>query len=192
MNRKISNRGMGKRQARTLIENRKNILKVLIDNDWHEYKEIRDRAKISNVTLSEHLRQLKPLLKRKEDKITYPHRVSYKINKWFAMELARGLTIGLAWKEIEERFLKTKDFWVALEQINAINNVFLLTVLGGLKENKDLRGDPEIIHLLLETFVWESFESLTWNLMEASEKVIDKVDFEAISERMRQDSLKGE
>lgn len=172
---------MRKRQARTKLENRQNILKVLADNQWHNYKEIREKADISNVTLSEHLRELKPLLDKQKDASSNRLSAQYKIKPLYALILAKRFIIEVAWKEIKEQCLKEKDFKSALESINAVTNSLLATTLHALA-NKDLRDDPELIELLLETFVWESYETLTWKLFETCRKIID----EQLAENLKQ------
>jgi len=164
---------MRKVQTATKLENRKNILKVLIDNQWHSYKEIREKANISNVTLSEHFKELKPLLDKKRDPSTNRLSRLYKIKPVFALVLASEFTVGIAWKEMEEKFLKGKDFesadWKSvLENINIITNKLLLSMTYTFA-NEDLRKDSELLYLLLETFVWENYKTLTLKFMEAFE-----------------------
>lgn len=168
---------MGKTQANTRIENRVNILKVLIDDQWHRYKEIREKAKVSNVTLSAHLKELKLLLERKEDKKTYPTQVSYKITPLLKIELMHIVTLKTAWKEIEENFFKETDLnsidlTSILESIDAITNLLLVTMIKSLELNKEFRENSELRYLFLETFVWESYKTLTWKLVEAYRKMI--------------------
>jgi hypothetical protein len=62
--------------------------------------------------------------------------------------------------------LKEKDFKSALKSINAVTNSLLASTLYMLA-NKDLRNDSELCELLLETFVWESYKSLTWKFADA-------------------------
>lgn len=177
MKKKTIGKGMGKTQANTRIENRVNILKVLIDEQWHRYKEIREKAKVSNVTLSAHLKELKLLLERKEDKKTYPTQVSYKITPLLKMELIHLVTLKTAWEEIEENYfrgkdLKSVDLTSVLECINALDNSLLVTMIDSLELNKELRENAELRRLFLETFVWESYKTLTWKLVEAYRKII--------------------
>ena len=164
---------MRKIQTATKLENRKNILKVLIDNQWHSYKEIREKANISNVTLSEHLKELNPLLDRKKDVSSNRLSALYKIKQLFALVLTSELTMGIAWKEIEENYLKGKDIksadWKSvLESINTITNSFLTAILF-IFANEDLRKDSELLYLLLETFVWENYKTLTLKFVKAIE-----------------------
>jgi hypothetical protein len=173
---KKSIKGMGELQTRTKIKNTQAIVRVLIDKEWHRYKEIKEKTKLTSPTLSAHLKELKPLLDRKTDKTRYPPLVYYKINKIFALELARILTLKITWEEIKEEFLKTKDLSSILEDINAITNEFLFDMIVGIKYNKKLREDREIIYLFLEMVVWESYRTLTWNLIDTTRKIIDDID----------------
>ena len=170
-------KGMGKIQTTTKLENRKNILKVLIDNQWHSYKEIREKANISNVTLSEHLRELKPLIDKKKDVSSNRLSALYKIKPLFALILSKEIITEVAWKEMEEQFLKGQDFKSGLksvlESINAITNKFLTATLYILA-NKDFRDDSEVIYLLLETFVWDSYKTLTWKFVEAVKTELER------------------
>jgi DNA-binding HxlR family transcriptional regulator len=172
---KTSERGMGKIQANTKMENRRKIINLLSDNQPHEYKEIKEKTNISGVTLSQHLKELKPLLERKEDKSAYPHRVSYKVNPIFKLELERQKTVETSWKEIRENFLQkdnltNRDLLNALEGINGITNGLLAIILDDLIGSKDLKKDSEMVYLLLETFVWESYKDLTLRLFEEMQK----------------------
>ena len=164
---------MKKLQARTKLENRQNILKVLIDGEWHNYKEIREKAEISNVTLSGHLRELRPLLDKRKDASSNRLSAQYKIKPLYAFVLAKGLVIEIAWKEIREQIHSEEDFAHALIKISEISNSLLLTALHILV-NPDYRDDDEVIELLLETFVWESYKSLTWNWMKALREYANK------------------
>jgi len=168
---KISSKGMGKLQENTQMKNRKNILNVLIDEQRHKYKEIRETVKISNKTLSEHLRVLKPLLEREEDKKTYPHQVLYKANPILILEFKRNLAVETSWEEIKQQHLlkdnlTCRDLYSALEGINGITNAFLAIILDDLVTSKDLKKNPEMVYLLLETFVWENYKELTLKLVE--------------------------
>jgi len=158
-------------QTETKLENRRNIIKVLIDNKWHDYKEIKEQVKISNVTLSGHLSEMKALLDKRKDPSSKRLSAQYKLKPLYALTLARGLFTEIAWKEIEDRMLQTEDrktsFKEVTESINAITDSHLLTVIESVAKNKDLREDEEIIYLFLETFVWESYKNLTWNFVQS-------------------------
>lgn len=182
---KEGTKGMGELQTITRIKNRKTMIAALIDKQWHRYKEIKEKTKLSNPTLSKHLKELKPLLEKKTDKTTYPPLVYYKINEIFALELARSLTIEVCWKEIGEKFLKTKDLSSTLDDINAITNQFLVNTIFAIKYNKKLREDPEVTHLYLEMVVWESYKTLTWNLIDATRKIVDDIDFEQLAKNVK-------
>lgn len=167
---------MRKLQTATKMENRINILKVLADNQWHGYKEIREKANISNVTLSEHLKELKPLLNKRRDPSASRLSAQYKIKQIFALALTSNLVTGIGWKEIEKQYLKGKDFksveWDSVvESINMIANQFLLhTPMICASEDFFADGEEknlELLELLLETFVWENYRILTWNLIKA-------------------------
>jgi hypothetical protein len=162
-----------KRQARTKLENRQNILKVLTDNQWHSYKEIYEKADISNVTLSEHLKELKPLLDKRKDASTNRRSRQYKIKPLFALILANGLVIDVAGKEIKQQIQSEKDFALALKSINGITDS-LLTATLYILANENYRDDSEVIKLVLETFVWESYKSLTWKFVEAVREYMNK------------------
>lgn len=166
-----SSKGMGKIQANTKMENRKNILKVLMDEQPHKFQEISEKAKISKVTLWEHLKALKLLLEKTEDTTTYPHQILYKANPILITEFKRSLTVETAWEEIKENYLMKekltfRDLKTAIEDINVITNAFLEIILVDLLTSEDLRKNSEGIYLLLETFVWESYKELTLKLIE--------------------------
>jgi len=163
-------KGMGRIQTTTRLKNRKNILRVLIDNQWHSYKEIGKKADISNVTLSDHLKELKPLLDKKKDATSKRLSALYKIKPLFALILSKEIITEIAWKEMEDQLLKGQDFESGLksvlESINQITNEFLTASLYILA-NEDFREDSEVIYLVLETFVWETYKALTWKFVEA-------------------------
>ncbi len=168
-------KGMGKIQANTKMENRRKIINLLSDYQPHEYKEIKEKTNISSVTLSQHLKELRPLLERKEDKSVYPHRVSYKVNQLFKLEIEREKTIEISWQEIKENFLQKKnltyrDLLETVEGINAITNSFLALILDDLITSEDLKKDLEMVYLLLETFVWETYKDLTLRLFQEVRK----------------------
>jgi hypothetical protein len=186
---KKSNKGTGEFQTEAKIKSRKAIIMSLIDNQWHRYKEIKEKTGLSSPTLSKHLTQLKPLLEKKTDTTTYPPLVYYKTNKFLATELARIVYTATALKEMAEKFLKTKDLWQAVKDVNMLSNALLWVILQGIKENKTLRKEPETIFVLLETFVWENYKALTWKLVDASRKIMDDIDFQQILENMKKGDL---
>ena len=188
---KKNGKGMGELRPSDLMDPKVSVFGVLKDKQWHSYKEIRQKTNLSNPALSKQLEQIKLLIEKKKDESSNRRSALYRINETFLQDLARKrYTTGLAWKGTEEQFIVTKDIWPALKQINATTNVFLLTTLEGLKQREDLRRDPETVHLLLETFVWEGYKTLTSKLIEASTKVIDKIDTKAAFERILQGSLR--
>jgi transcriptional antiterminator len=162
-----------KLQARTKLENRQLILRALIDNQWHNYKEIREKVSVTNKTLSEHLTELKPLLDKRKNASSNRLSAQYKIKPLYALILASELVTEIGWKEIREQFLKENDFKILLEGINFIANSLLTSTLYVLA-NEDFRDDSEVIKLLLETFVWENYKTLTWKFTETVREYIKR------------------
>jgi DNA-binding MarR family transcriptional regulator len=177
-------KGMGEYQKRKMLEvGLMPILKVLIDEKEHRYKEIKEKGKLNDFTLSKHLKRLNKLnfvTKRIDIKSgKYPFPIYYKINPTFKLALHRYVAVEEAWKELEEKFLKDKDLWFAIGAINTICNGIFLTMIGALKHNKDLR-DEEVNYLCLNLFVCETYETLMWRLLKASAKIVDDIDFEKL------------
>jgi DNA-binding HxlR family transcriptional regulator len=177
-------KGMGEYQKRKMLEvGLMPILRVLIDEKEHRYKEIKEKGKLNDFTLSKHLNRLKNMrfVTRRIDTESgkYPPPVYYKINPIFKLVLHRYVAVEVAWKELEENFLKTKDLWFAIEAINTICNGLFLTMISALKHNKDFR-DEEVDYLWLKLFVCETYETLMWRLLKASAKIVDDIDFEKL------------
>jgi DNA-binding HxlR family transcriptional regulator len=70
---------MEKMQSAALV-----ILKSLIDNQWHQYRELLEKTKLSSATLSRHLKSLEHsgIVEKNLDTQSgaYPYPVSYRLN----------------------------------------------------------------------------------------------------------------
>ena len=169
MSRKKS-RGTGEYQIGKRVKARKTLLRVLADQKWHQYSEIKQVTLLSSPTLSNHLKQLQKLkvldknIDTKSGK--YPYPVYYRLKAPVAM-----------------KYIITEEFWEALnkdvfeknrnpmEALDLISEVFRALLIDSIKL---LKKEPlESTELFLEFFVWEPYRDLTWKFVQAIRRMID-------------------
>ncbi len=166
-----SGKGMGNLQTNKYREHTKNILKVLMDEQWHNSKEICKKVKISNVTLWKHLKELKPLLENTKNSSTYPHENLWKANSMLILMFKYLEAMETGWQEIKEKHfrkenLTLKDLKEVEEDFSALTNSFLDIVILDFLTSEDLQKDEELLGSLLEIFVWENYKVLTLRMFE--------------------------
>lgn len=181
-------RGMGELQTKDKIHNRWKILNILRDGEWHQYKNIKEEAHLSAPILAKHLKELRRFIEKKEgeedNRETYYKANPTLMSAFFQMNLTNA-----EWEDIEEQFLKSKDLSFALEQLNITSNLNIIMALVNIKSKNFDIGNPEVVQLFFETFVFSPYEVLVSRLVNASRKVIDGIDLNQI---MKEFKTKGE
>jgi len=164
------------------IESTKRILNVLSDEKWHKYGELLEKANLSSRTLTKRLDYLKGcnLIKREERE--YPS-AYYKAEPELVTYTEAKFSLEKLYQQIEPVLLETKNPFLVLDIINAGCQGALKLTIGKLMEEKNT---PEHkLHFLLDLFVWEPYRVLTWKLVEATKKNIDKIDFKDVTEYLK-------
>lgn len=173
---KKNKKGMGERQIADSAESREAILKVLSDGEWHQYKELKEKAELSNVTLSRHLKKLKKALLKKEgekdSRIVY-----YKMKNSYLIFMAILDTAQELWQRFRKTLVTTKNPLLALKEINTFNNISTLGILKILKETTDT--DQETLNFLMQLNQLAS-RFLTYSLIKESMKILDEVDIDQL------------
>jgi DNA-binding HxlR family transcriptional regulator len=181
-------RGKGETQTKTETRNRWKILRVLKDGEWHQYREIKDMTHLNPNVLAEHLDKLKRFIEKKEGEEDKREKY-YKANPTLMSALFQMDLTNAEWEDIEEQFLKSKDLSFALEQLNLTSNLNIIMALANIKSKNFDVGNPEVVQLFFDTFVFSPYEILVSRLVEASGKVIDDIDLNQIMKEVR---TKGE
>lgn len=162
------------------------ILKVLSDEEWHQWSELLDKTKVSSATLKKYLPRLKEfklIQKRVElESGKYPYPAYYRAEPELVTYTEALVSTEELSQQIEPVLLETKNPLFVLNMIESMNKTCLLIALGQLKKDKNV---PESkLRFLLELWVWEPYRVLTWKLIESSKKHIDELPFEFDSERL--------
>jgi DNA-binding transcriptional ArsR family regulator len=166
-------KGTGDYQIDKRVKARKTLLKVLADEKWHQYSEIKEITSLSAPTLANHFKQLKKLKvieKRIDTKSgKYPYPVFYRLKPPFGTKFKTVILTDGLWQALNEESLqKTKNPIETLEIISGIFKAFLADVMISLKK------EPiEFAEVSLELFVWEPYRVLMWKLIQATKEMID-------------------
>jgi hypothetical protein len=186
VNRKMSDGARSEYQEMKKMASRRFILAILRDGEWHPYSEFLATPKkeferthkkhfgLSAPVLSKHFKELKRFIEKKESE-TDARIVCYRAKEPLKMLFKQSFLIEYSWKNIKEEFLKTKNPLSAMEKINALATMNMMEAFRYFKDLNltiDIYGS-ETVRLFLETFVWEAFKVLTWNLVKESMKFID-------------------
>lgn len=162
------------------------ILKVLLDGKKRRYKEIKEKTKLNDPTLTKYFTRLQEqkFLEKEIDFKSgkYPYPTYYSINPTALPLLQIIPQIEHEKKEIEKIILDPKQTPLdVLDQLNKKNNSFILLVLKEYKKKKDL---PQgFLNFLLEFYVWNPYKYLSSFLVESSQKSIEKIDVEKLIEQ---------
>jgi hypothetical protein len=190
------NKGLREHQTSKAVESQLKILNVLShDEDWHRYGELEGETKLSTKTLSKQLDELGELtlIEKDENKRgvysyahpasdsgKYPHPVYYRLNPVYAYAF-RGYSQEQPKETInklKEKLLENRNPLEIMKDIAKDNQIVLLGILLFIKENR--KADDRIKQLLLEYLVWSRYKTLTWKLIEETEKIIDSIDIKKL------------
>lgn len=181
-------KGMGKYQLDKAEKSQELILHVLIDGKPHRHKEIKQTTGLNDPTLKKYFDKFlkMKLIEKKVDFQSgkYPYPAYYSIRQSILPLLEVISTLHLESEEIERIVQDPKKTPLdILDQINVRNNTLILQALKDLKENRGL--SMNFLNFLLEVYVWSPYKFLTSSLLQSTEKVIDKIDFEKLIEQSR-------
>jgi DNA-binding MarR family transcriptional regulator len=190
------NKGLREHQTNKAVESQLEILRILsYDEDWHRYGELQRDTKLSTKTLSKQLHKLEEmkLIEKDENESgkysfthsvaesgKYPYPVYYRLNPVY-VNAFRGYSQEKPTDKLEElkkRLLEERNPLTVMKEINQSNNITLLGILLFLKQNRSV--DDKVKRLLLEYLVWSRYKSLTWRLIEETEKIIDSIDIKKL------------
>ena len=173
-------RGMGERQLHTANKARESILKILSDGEWHQYKEIGQKAKLSNVTLSKHLKEFKKGIEKKESE--EDSRIVYYRIKASYLILARSFKGSLdEWRELRKTLFTTKNPLLVLKEIDKTNDLAIMLDLTLLKLTKDVN----MLNLFLE-LTWERYKFLTAFLVQETREFLEEINPEQLARSIKE------
>jgi DNA-binding transcriptional ArsR family regulator len=187
MVKKKNNRGLGEYQKNKATKAKEAILKVLVDGEWHQYKEIKEKAELSNPTLSKHLKEFKKGIEKKEDE--KDSRIVYYRLKDTYLTPAVALSETFADMKVQkEVLLMTKDPLLVMEQINNYTNFGLTALLKILKnEVKTAESDSAVnstILFLLESWIWQPYKLRTAFLIDEAKKILNDIDIQQLENKI--------
>jgi len=156
------------------------IFKALSDRQWHQTIELKASTKLSSATIAKHLREMSKtqLIERKEDLESgkYPVPVFYKASNEL-MEYITSCNLREIFKNsINGMIDETKDPLVILESIHLNSQLWFLEILKEMKSRKDMKAYE--ITWLEQIFLFESYEQMISQLIAATDKIIDQIDFD--------------
>jgi hypothetical protein len=164
----MSDSGMGEYQESKKNATRRNIMNVLRDGEWHQYREIKAVAKTSGHTLSKHLKEIRWFLEKREGEQDF-RTTYYRASPLLMLVFKVVDETNRSWTDIKENFRLTKNPVTALEDIGAVAVASMLCCLL-LVKNLEV-PNVESMRLFFEAFVWEEFETLSWNLVKETVKL---------------------
>jgi hypothetical protein len=181
-NKEQTDNGMGIYQRQKSLATKRLIFKALSDKQWHRNMELKATTKLTSRTLAKHLGQMTitGIIERKEDTESgkYPVPILYKASQPL-IDYITSLNIRETFsKNVEDMIDETKDPLFILEMIHANSQVWFLQILREMQARKDMKALE--INFLEETFLFETYETMIRNLIIATDKIIDKIDFDQI------------
>ncbi|MEM3640702.1 MAG: ArsR family transcriptional regulator [Candidatus Bathyarchaeia archaeon] len=164
--------GMGVKQQRDASKNRKLILSILLDGQWHRHREIWEKTKLSPTTLSKHLKELeKGIIERKIDTESgeYPPPVYYRLKPRTAHNF---MMWDALYKYLFETHTKNDRLLEAEWLLSSMNNMFMLHTLLLLKQFFESRDNLAFEQEL--TFILEKYRDFIYAFKDELEKKGDK------------------
>jgi hypothetical protein len=160
----------------------RSIFKVLFDKEWHQTIDLKATTKLSSATLAKHLKQMTKtgIIERKEDAESrkYPIPVFYKASKELIEYLLSCEIRDEFSKSIDQMVSETKDPIYILEMIDLHNQFWFMQILKERQERKNMKAYE--IAWLEKIFLFESYEIMISRLIEATDKIIDQIDFDQL------------
>jgi DNA-binding HxlR family transcriptional regulator len=165
---------------------RTSILNVLSDGKWHQTKDLKVETHVSSKTLYKNLKTLEKFIEKRIDKNgKYPYPVYYRANPALMSIFYQVDMTNLMWKTTVAVFLESKDPLLALDFVNETTKITILTAFSNFKKRNIDVSDPEIVRLFLRAFVWETYETITWNFTKAYLKIMDEIDLEKLAKNLK-------
>jgi DNA-binding HxlR family transcriptional regulator len=175
-------RGMGKRQMAQAQASSLRIAKFLSDEKPHQFKEIKKATKLSPPTLSKRLKELVEvgLVNKKVDTKSgkYPYPVYYTATGELSDFAKTAMFVEEASAGIEEAISAEKQPLLLLDALHMANTVEMVMILKELKKDKS-RLRPDMI-FNWQLWALEPYRALSLKIIEASAKVIEKIDIDQI------------
>src|SRR5665648_541916 len=154
------------------------IIKALFDGQWHRNMELKQKTKLSSRTLAKHLDEMvkAEVVERRVDNDSgkYPIPVLYKAKPVLLAYTKSSLLREEFSEKVETMLQETKDPLVILEVIHEYSQLGFLRLLGEIKSNRKI--SDEQIDFFEEVFLWSSYKSFMFDLVEATRKIIDTID----------------
>lgn len=182
MKQQTQNTGIGYYQKQKAFYAQRVILTILSDGQWHQYKVLKQKAKLSSRTLVKHLDQMKNvnLIEKKTDNESgkYPVPVLYRAQPETVEYIQESLFIENIRQKIEPALMESKDPLMLLELIHSASQLAFIKIINELKNRKNM-SDFELDYLE-ELFMHMPYTFFTRSLVGASKKIVDELDFDKL------------
>jgi DNA-binding transcriptional regulator GbsR (MarR family) len=167
---------------------------ALSDAQWHRNMELIRETKLSSRTLSKHLDELTngQFIEKKSDIINGKHAVFFKAKPDFITFIKLQMLKAKEISSLEPALNRTNDPLRILDLIHFRSQTYFLDLLTQIQQNKNITSEE--INLRAEYFLWSTYRESTSQLIEASCKIIDRIDITQLlinqAKRQRKDPKK--
>jgi hypothetical protein len=170
------------------------IMIALSDAQWHRTTELIEETRISSRTLSKHLDTMTngQFIEKKSDIINGKHAVLFKAKPDFITYIKLKMLEAKEISTLEPALNRTNDPLRILDLIHFRSQTYFLDLLTQIQQKKNITNEE--INLRAEYFLWSTYKQSTSQLIEASCKIIDKIDITQLlinqAKRQRKDPKK--
>jgi hypothetical protein len=167
---------------------------ALSDAQWHRNMELIRETKLSSRTLGKHLDTLTngQFIEKKTDVINGKHAVLFKAKPDFITYIKLLMLKAREINSLEPALNRTHDPLRILDLIHFRSQTYFLDLLTQIQQKKNIT--KEEINLRAEYYLWSTYKESTSQLIEASLKIIDKIDITQLlinqAKRQRKDPKK--
>jgi len=155
---------------------------------WHRNMELREKTKLSSRTLSKHLDEMvrAKVVERQVDNKSgkYPFPVFYRATPMLLAYTKSSLLREDFSQMVDAMLHETKDPLKILEVIHAYSDLGFLFLLKAIKNNENVTDEG--VDFFEEVFLFSSYRSFIFDLVEASRRVLDNLDLEKLESIVKQ------
>jgi DNA-binding HxlR family transcriptional regulator len=171
------------------LYNQQLILITLSDEQWHRYKDLKEKTKLSSRTLSKHLNELRHELhwieQEKDTSGKYPHSVLYRVTSAIAPYATYLENCSKIAENIERQIKENKDPISIVETLHKAN-LFYITSL--LEEIQKKFVSKKQIEGMMNLFLFSPYQVYIETLIETFTNKVRlgaKFDFKQLKEKWR-------
>jgi len=179
---KKENEGIGGYQREKAYCAQRSILKALSDGQWHRNMELKETSKLSSRTLAKHLDMLQKarviVKKRDVESGKYPVPVFYKAQDILLIYMRSSLLREEFSNKVDAMTEETRDPLMILDVIHDFSQLAFIRILRQIQEDKKITWEQR--NFLEEFFLWSNYKYFTMELIEASMRIVDKIDIDQL------------